>query len=159
MRQLILLLLFLSCVNAGAATSNPKRIFIHADCSGPLGGQIVTSLRDSIRASAGYELVNRLDDNGGYGVVITIYMTCAEQRLVTGEEVATAASIFGRATCTTGRCNVYSDEDTLASSLCSGIQGQACGKDLYTAIDAYMSGTGGEAFNYLAHSRAAPQEH
>jgi len=138
---------------ANAVESKPVHVFIRASCDGPLGSEVVASLRQEIRASAGYQLATSLDDDGGYKVVVTVNVTCVESTLPTSERVAAIASIFGTGTCTFGSCNMASNEFTLGASLCSGKTGAGCGRDLYVSLDTYMSGEGGANFRQLSEDR------
>jgi hypothetical protein len=152
-KYLAIIGLLLISVTAHAVETKPKHVFIRSDCDGTLGSEIVTSLRDAIRASPGYQLASSLTDDGGYDVVLTIYVECSESALPTGERIASVASIFGTATCTLGSCTVASNESTLEASLCSGTSGTRCGKDLYTTLDGYMSKSGEYLFDRLSESR------
>lgn len=138
---------------AANAVDKPKHVFIKGDCAGPLGAEIVTSLRQEIRASAGYQLATSLTDDGGYDVIITIYIECAESTLPTSKPIVSVASIFGTGTCTVGSCSISSNEHSLEAALCSGNNGVKCGKDLYVSLDEYMSKDGGEIFRLLSEGR------
>lgn len=150
---LLLLALFIDVYGANAVEPNPKHVFIRSDCSGPLGSEIVASLREQIRESAGYQLATSLTDDGGYYVVLTIYLECLESALPSSERIVSIASIFGTGTCTFDSCHVTSNESTLEASLCSGKSGAACGKDLYVSLDEYMSKNGGYVFHTLSEGR------
>ena len=138
---------------ASAVESKPKHVFIKDSCGGPLGSEVVASLRQEIRASAGYQLASSLNDDGGYKVVITINVTCVESTLPTSERVVSIASIFGTGNCTFDSCSMASNESTLGASLCSGRSGAGCGKDLYVSLGDYMSREGGYIFLHLSEDR------
>jgi hypothetical protein len=140
-------------VAAHAVEAKPKHVFVKADCSGPLGSQIVTSLRDSIRASPGYQLATSLEDDGGLNAIITVFIECSESTLPTGERIVSIASIFGTGGCALGSCSITSNESTLQASLCSGKGGEGCGKDIYTVLDEYMTSEGGALFNWESEKR------
>jgi hypothetical protein len=150
---LLLALLAASLSSAHAVDPKPKRVFVKADCSETLGSQIAASLREAIRASAGYQLADNLDDDGGYHVVLTIHLECTEAKSPTGEQIVSMASIFGTGTCTLGSCHITPAIDTLEASLCSGSKGQACGRDIYNTLDEYMSKSGGYVFRKLVELR------
>lgn len=144
---------FFASALAGAVENSPKHIFIKSDCSGPLGSEIVTSLRDQIRASPGYQLAASLTDDGGYDVVLSVYIECTESTLPSSERIVSVASIFGTGTCTFGNCHISSNESTLRSAICSGKSGVSCGKDLYVSLDEYMDKDGGYIFRELSAGR------
>jgi hypothetical protein len=149
----IAVILIFSSIACGAV-DKPKHIFIRDFCTGPLGSEIMSSFRQEIRASAGYELAASLADHGGDEVVITVYVTCTESRLPTSERVVSVGSIFGTGTCSAAdSCHINSNESTLGALLCSGKSGTGCGKDLYVSMDDYMSKEGGEIFRYLSEGR------
>jgi len=154
MRQCFAVLGFLLVsLTANAVEGRPKRVFLKADCTGPLGQAVMASLKQEIRASSGYQLATSLNDDGGYGVVLTIYVECSESALPSSEAIVSIASIFGRGTCNGDTCSVHSDEDSLQASLCSGTSGVGCGKDLYTTLNEYMSTIGQDLFQRLSESR------
>lgn len=138
-----------------AVEPKPKRVFLRTTgCDGILGSSIISSFRDAIRASAGYQLANSLDDSGGYEVVITVFSVCTETtNPVNSEHIASAATIFGTGTCTFGNCSVTSNEGTLQSNLCSGNKGAECGRLIYSSLDDYMGRTGGTIFDSLSSAR------
>jgi len=153
-RKFLLILAFVSTsLVANAVESKPMHVFIKASCGGLLGSEILASLRQEIRASAGYQLATSLTDDGGYMVVITVNLTCVESTLPTSERVVSIASIFGAGTCTFGSCHMASNESTLGASLCSGKSGSGCGRDLYASLDEYMSREGGAMFRELSEDR------
>jgi hypothetical protein len=155
MRTCLIVLALVLCSSAAQAVeSKPMHVWIKDFCTGPLGQEIVTSLRQEIRASAGYQLAASLADDGGDQVVVTIYITCTESTWGnTRERVVSLASIFGTGVCTLGSCSITSNEGTLGALLCSGKSGVGCGKDIYVELDNYMSKEGGEMFRRLSESR------
>lgn len=152
-KHVVVLGLFFVSLAASAVETKPKHVFVKADCAGPLGSEIAASLRHELRASSGYQLATSLDDDGGYDVVIAVYITCVETTLSPTERVVSVASIFGTGTCTLGSCNVTSHESSLAATLCSGNQGSGCGRELYVSLDGFMSEGGGRAFRQLSEAR------
>lgn len=106
------------------ALERPKNVFIVASCDGNIGSAVVSSLREEIRRSQGYQLATRLDDDAGWGVVLTIYMSCTESR---GVGMAAVAKIYGQGRCVLG-CHVNSYEQTLGSLLCSADVAIECGR-------------------------------
>ena len=136
-------ILFLICISAHAVEPAPKHVFVKADCSGPLGAEAVTSLKEAIRRSAGYQLASTLVDDGGYGVVLTVFLECSESVLRSKEAIISIASIFGTAVCDpTPSCIVTNEESSLEASLCSGNTGTECGRDLYLFLDQWMDKEG-----------------
>lgn len=146
--------LILSALAAQAVEANPKHVFIHTDpsCNGQLGSEMMTSFREAIRTSAGYQISTDMRDDGGYGLVITVYVVCSETTLPTNHErIISMASIFGTGVCVgPSNCHVTSNEAGLQTQLCSGTNGRACGADLLTGLDQYMSQDGGWIFNSLS---------
>ena len=118
------------------ALDRPKNVFIVASCDGNIGSSIVSSLREEIRRSQGYQLATRLDDDAGRGVVLTIYMSCTESR---GAGMAAVAKIYGQGRCNFG-CHVNSFEGTLGSLLCSTDVATECGRRIFRDFDDYWSG-------------------
>jgi hypothetical protein len=145
-------------LRACAVESNPKRVFIHSEsCDGQLGSEVLTSFRESIRASSGYQITTDMRDSGGRGVVITVYIVCSETALATHERIISIASIVGTGVCVSSSyCTVTSNEASLDTQLCSGDSGRACGADTFTALDRYMSGpVGGSVFDSLSKEKVA----
>lgn len=118
------------------ALERPKNVFIVASCDGIIGSSVVSSLREEIRRSQGYQLATRLDDDGGRGVVLTIYISCTESKT---EGIAAVAKIYGQGRCVLG-CHVNSYEDTLGSLLCSSNVAVECGRRIFSDFDDYWSG-------------------
>jgi hypothetical protein len=158
-RALTIAALLLSTLTAHAVESNPKHVFIHTDpsCNGQLGSQIMSSFREAIRASAGYQIATNMRDDGGYGLVITVYVVCSETTLPANRErIISMASIFGTGVCLgPSDCHVTSNEAGLQTQLCSGSSGRACGADLLTGLDQYMSQDGGSIFDSLSKEKVA----
>lgn len=154
MRRCFVVLGLLLASLAANAVDKPKYVFVKDSCTGLLGAEVLTFFRQEIRASAGYQLATSLTDDGGYDVVVTVYITCVESTLpTTSERVVSMASIFGTGTCTGGSCAVSSNEPTVGAALCSGKSGARCGRDLYVSLDGYMSKEGGRIFRQLSESR------
>ena len=149
------MLIFTLWTAAHAVEAKPKHVFIKdSACDGQVSASMMASLRQEIRASAGYQLATSLTDTGGHDVVITIYAVCVEGTLrPNSEHVVSVATIFGTGTCTFGSCNVTSNESSMGAWLCSGAQGSSCGKDIYTTLDQYMSKEGGRIFDDLSKER------
>jgi hypothetical protein len=118
------------------ALERPKNVFIVASCDGNIGSAVVSSLREEIRRSQGYQLATRLDDDAGRGVVLTIYISCTESR---GAGMAAVAKIYGQGRCVLG-CHVNSYEETLGSLLCSADVAVECGRRIFRDFDDYWSG-------------------
>ena len=140
MRRLILMLVLLTSLT-GYAVNVPKHVFIRASsCDGKIPSAVLTSFREEIRASKGYQLATSMTDDGGLGVVLTVYMNCAE---LTGQGnfgIASIATIYGQGRCVLGSCYVTSNEFTLRSALCGSNVALDCGRDLFRNLDDYWSG-------------------
>lgn len=143
MLKRLILLSLLSTSLTCQAVGTPKRVFIHAvSCTDTIPLAVISSLRDEIRGSNGYQLVTSLSDDGGTGVVLTIYINCAQ----VGEGragIAAIAFILGQAeNCSLlgSSCEVASNEFTLQSMVCGGSVGTDCGRALFRSFDNYWSG-------------------
>lgn len=133
----VLAALLLILAGTSDAQESPKSVFVMASCDGEIGSSVVSSLRDQIRGSHGYQLVSRLDEDGGRGVVLTIYISCTESK---SAGMAAVAKIYGEGRCVLGSCHVNSYESTLGSLLCSSTAAVECGRRVYTDFDDYWSG-------------------
>lgn len=94
MGRIILALLFTLVPLTASAAESPKSVFIHAACDDKISSAVDFSLRGEIRGSQKYRLIRTLDDEGHMGIVLTIYMDCAERNGV----IAIATS-YGLAKC------------------------------------------------------------
>jgi hypothetical protein len=86
--------LFTLAIVAASAVENPQSVYIHADCDGKVSSPVVSSFTEAIRASQKYRQVPSLDDEGHRGIMITVYMACAERNDIIG-----VASSYGWAKC------------------------------------------------------------
>lgn len=134
------LILLLSTSLMCCAVDTPKRVFIKASCDGRISSTILTSLREEIRGSKGYQLTTSLNDDGGLGAVLTIYVTCTELKGQGNSGIAAIAAIYGQARCISDSCHVNSYESTLRSALCGSNTAEECGRDLFRDFDDYWSG-------------------
>ena len=124
----------------GFAVDTPKHVFIRASCDGTIPSAVLTSFREEIRSSKGYQLATSLADDGGLGVVLTVYMTCTEIKDHNNNSgIAAIAAIYGQGRCV-GSCHVNSYESTLISVLCGSNNGVECGRDIFRDFDNYWSG-------------------
>lgn len=57
--------LILASAAANAVENKPKHVFVRSSCKEPLSMEVVASFRHEIRASAGYQLSDSLNDDGG----------------------------------------------------------------------------------------------
>lgn len=138
--------------SAGAVLPKPKHVFITSQCPESLGQEILASLRDAVRASPGYQLATSLKDDGGLGVVVTIFMSCSEVDSPGVGKLVSVASILGTGKCFLDHCNVTSNELTLDAMLCGNRSGERCGQDLYRLMDEYMTGVGAYPFSVLSNA-------
>ncbi|MGO9323517.1 MAG: hypothetical protein ACLP07_03065 [Terracidiphilus sp.] len=136
---LLIMWLFLSTALAGYAVETPKHVFISASCRGTIPSAVLTSFREEIRASKGYQLATSLTDDGGLGVVLTAYLSCTEI-MGNGSGIAAIAAIYGQGRCAFGSCHVNSYESTLTSMLCGSSNAVECGRDIFRDFDTYWSG-------------------
>jgi hypothetical protein len=157
---MLTMLALVFCVSADATQTSRKHVFIKdTDCDGPLSSIVLTSLKQQIKASTKYQLADSLEDTGGLGVVIAVYVTCTDAVLRNSEQIASLATIFGFATCNAGRCHVATDEGSLGVFLCSGKSGVGSGSDIYGALSEYMSTDGDLIFNSLSEEHATTDRH
>lgn len=144
--------LILASLTANAVENKPKHVFVKSSCKEPLGMEAVASFRHEIRASAGYQLANSLNDEGGYDVVITVDIVCGEA-VIGSVRMASVASLFGTGTCTFGTCTTNPNQLTLQTQLCGESQGEQCGRAIFVSLDDYMSRDGGNMFRELSEAR------
>jgi hypothetical protein len=140
MLKRFLLVFAFCCPLTCYAVDVPKAVFIKAtSCTDTIPAAAVSSFREEIRGSNGYRLASSLTDDGGLGVVLTIYLNCAQD----GEGrsgIASIATIYGGGRCVLGSCHVNSYESTLQSLICGGNVAKDCGKEMFTAFDNFWSG-------------------
>jgi hypothetical protein len=122
------------------ALNNPKNVFVRASCNGRIASAVVTSFREEIRRSQGYQLASSLSDDAGKGAVLTVYLTCTELNSGPNSGIAAVAAIYGQGRCIAGSCHVNSYESTLRSVLCGSNTAEDCGRDLFRDFDNYWSG-------------------
>jgi hypothetical protein len=144
--------LFLTSLAANAVENKPKHVFVKSSCKESVGIEVLASLRQEIRTSAGYQLANSLNDNGGNDVVITVDIVCAEA-VIASVRMVSVASLFGTGTCTFGTCSITPNQLTLQTQLCGESQAPKCGKAIFVSLDEYMSKDGGELFRELSEAR------
>lgn len=120
---------------AANGMENPKSVFVHAACDGKVSSDVVSSLREGIRGSQKYQPVRSLDDEGRSGIVLTIYMDCAERNGM----VAIATS-YGLAKCYGEKnCHLSVDGHSIRSTLCDSSAASECGRILFKAFDEYIN--------------------
>jgi hypothetical protein len=73
---------------------------------------MVASFRQEMRTSAGYQLADSLNDDGGHDVVISVDIVCGEAVIGSGR-MASVAPLFGTGTCTFGPCTITLNQGTL----------------------------------------------
>jgi hypothetical protein len=135
MRCLILVVMATSISLFTHAEVKNRPIFIRARCNGKLSAIVLTALKDAVKSSPKYQLVDGLDDNGLLDTVQTIYMTCAENNQVTA-----VASQFGIAKCQGPKvCQSAIDGLSLNVALCNANLSADCGRALFKAFDAYVN--------------------
>jgi hypothetical protein len=134
MDRIIPILLFMLASLGANATENPKFVFIHAACDGKSSSAALSSLREVIRTSQKYQLVHTLDDDGRMGIVLTIYINCAEHNNVIG-----VATSYGLAKCYSEKnCHLSVDGHSIKSTLCDASAPVECGREVFKAFDDYM---------------------
>jgi hypothetical protein len=132
--HLVLILLFSLAPFAAGAADSPKSVFIHTACDGKISSEVLSSLREGIRNSQKYQLVRTLDDEGRMGIVLTIYMNCAERN-----DVIAVATGYGLAKCYSGtKCHLSVDGSSIRSVFCDASVAVECGRTLFKAFDDYM---------------------
>jgi hypothetical protein len=132
----LLLLISLVLVVPANSEGTPKSVFIHAACNGRMSAAVLSSLRDRISGTKEYLLVRTLNDEGRMGIVLTIYMSCAEHNDVVG-----IATSYGVAKCYGEKnCHLSVDGLSIKSTLCDLDAGE-CGRMLFGAFDEYLKHT------------------
>lgn len=133
--KLSILPLALLVLTANAADSPKSSVFIKAACDGKLGSAAVASLKDQFGASQKYHLVPNLSDEGRFGTVSTIAISCTER-----SDVAAIATTYGKAKCFPGAyCHQAVDGASLKSALCDASSPTDCGRALFRTFDDYAS--------------------
>jgi hypothetical protein len=135
MKKLFVLLFLTSSVTAFAADER-QPVFIKARCEGLHSMVVLSSLTKSVVDSEKYRLVSTLDDNGHFGIVHTIYMTCAENK-----DATAVATSYGIAKCqSSNQCGSVIDGESINVALCNAsVPSADCGRALFKAFEAYMS--------------------
>jgi hypothetical protein len=134
MDRLALALLLTLTSLAASAAEMPKDVFIHALCDGKASSDVLSSLRDSIRASQKYQVVSTLDDEGRMGVVLTVYMNCVDRN-----NLVSIATGYGLAKCYSGKnCHLSVDGSSIKATLCDASAAAECGRSLFTSFDEYV---------------------
>lgn len=120
---------------AANAMENPKSVFVHAACDGKVSSNVVSSLKEGIRSSQKYQPVRTLEDGGPMGIVLTIYIDCAELN-----DVVAIATSYGLAKCYGEKnCHLSVDGHSIKSTLCASSAASECGRTLFKAFDEYMN--------------------
>jgi hypothetical protein len=119
---------------AASAAESPQSVYIHADCEGKVSSAVVSSFTENIRASQKYHQVPSLDDEGRRGIVMTIYMACAERNDVIG-----VASSYGWAKCYGDKeCHLSLDGSSIRSVLCDAKAAAECGRTLFRVLEDFI---------------------
>ncbi len=134
MHRLVLMLLFTLVPVAASAAESPQSVYIHAECDGKVSSAVVSSFTEAIRASQKYHQVPSLDDEGHRGVVMTIYIACAERNDVIG-----IASSYGWAKCYSEKeCHLSLDGSSIRSVLCDAKAAAECGRTLFKVLEDFI---------------------
>ena len=122
---------FTLAIVAASAVENPQSVYIHADCDGKVSSPVVSSFTEAIRASQKYRQVPSLEDEGRRGIVMTIYMACAERNDIIG-----VASSYGWAKCYGEKERHLSlDGSSIRSVLCDAKAASECGRTLFKVLN------------------------
>ena len=128
------LLFILSVVSQSSAGETPQPVFVHSGCEGKASAEVLFSLKENVKNSRAYQLVRTLDDNGRMGIVLTVYMDCAERNDIVG-----IATSYGVAKCYGEKnCHLSVDGRSIKSTLCAARDASECGKSLFNAFDNYV---------------------
>ncbi len=134
MYRLVLMLLFTLVPVAASAAESPQSVYIHADCDGKVPSAVVSSFTEAIHASQKYHQVPSLDDEGRRGIVMTIYLACAEHNDVIG-----VASSYGWAKCYSEKeCHLSLDGGSIRSVLCDAKAASECGRTLFKVMEDFI---------------------
>jgi hypothetical protein len=132
-KHFILVTLVTSISFLAQAQTSLKPLFVRAKCDGKLSSTVLSALKDAVRASQKYELVDSLNDNGRLDTVQTIYLTCVENK-----DFTAVATQFGIAKCPSATvCHSVIDGLSLNAALCSASLSSDCGRALFKAFEAY----------------------
>ncbi len=142
MERLILILLFTLAPLCASAAESPKSVFVHSACGSTASSVVVLSLKDVIRSSPKYRLVRTLDDDGRMGIVLSIYMNCAERNDIIG-----VATSYGLAKCYGEKnCHLSVDGHSIRSTLCNASSAVECGQTLFRDFDDYINSSNQSTF-------------
>lgn len=134
MHRLLPILLFTLVAVAASAAESPQSVYIHADCDGKVSSAVLSSFTEAIRASQKYHQVPSLDDEGHRGIVMTIYIACAERNDVIG-----VASSYGWAKCYGEKeCHLSLDGSSIRSVLCDAKAASECGRTLFKVLEDFI---------------------
>lgn len=132
--RLVVMLLFTLAPVAASAAESPQSVYVHADCEGKVSSAVVSSFTEAVHASQKYHQVPTLDDEGRRGVVMTIYMACAERNDVIG-----VASSYGWAKCYGEKeCHLSLDGSSIRSVLCDAKAAAECGRTLFKVLEDFI---------------------
>lgn len=142
MRCFVIIFLCLLPLLARGTEKSRQAIYIHADCNGKISSMIVSSFTKAIRTSQKYHQVSSLDDEGHRGIVMTVYMACAEQAGTIG-----VASSYGWAKCYSEKeCHLSVDGSSIQSVLCNGRNPSECGRELFKMLEDFIHNSGESMF-------------
>jgi hypothetical protein len=134
MNRVVLVLVLVLAAVAVSVAEVPKPVFVHEACDSKISSAMLFSLREEIHTSQRYQLVNTLDEDGRMGIVLTIFMNCAERNDVIG-----VATSYGLAKCYGEKnCHLSVDGDSIKSALCDASAPAECGRALFKSFDDYM---------------------
>jgi hypothetical protein len=127
--------LFFTIAPLAAYAADKEPVFVKATCEGTISSNILSSLKDAIRASDKYRLIASLDDNGRMDTVLAIQMSCNER-----ENLTAVATVYGQAKCFgPAKCHAAFDVPSLRVEFCDSLQ---CGRALFKAFEDYLNNPG-----------------
>lgn len=120
------------------STKHSKPVFLQPTCEGKLASVLLSSFRDAISTSQGYELVSDLSDNGKMDAVVIIQMACGESH-----GAVSVGSIYGVAKCLgVKNCHVSLDGHTLNVLMCDPNGEAVCGRELVKEFEYVLATIG-----------------
>jgi len=131
----LILALFIATAVASQASDAAQGLFLKSRCEGKLSSLVLSSLKDAVTASQKFRLLSRLDDDGRFDTVQTIYMMCTENN-----DVTAVATSYGIAKCRTKtQCASVQDGASLNVALCNADRSADCGRALWKAFEFYLN--------------------
>jgi hypothetical protein len=135
MRKSILILIVALAPVADLGAQNTRSVFISAQCEGKSSSAVLTSFKKAIQTSQKFRVVPTMEDEGRFGVVLAVYIVCAER-----PDFTAVATTYGQGRCAAANsCGVMVEGVSLKLAVCESSAAANCGRALFAAFDDYVS--------------------